>query len=90
MGKVKTYARLVLGEKLYIMTQYKQDILDIETDFQCEVEEFVRQDKDFSEIYALAMALLSTNKYKDLKLNDQYHENCIYDLVQEAWDRYYE
>ena len=30
------------------------------------------------------------NKYKDLKLNDQYHENCIYDLVQEAWDRYYE
>ena len=22
------------------MTQYKQDILDIETDFQCEVEEF--------------------------------------------------
>ena len=27
------------------MTQYKQDILDIETDFQCEVEEFVRQDK---------------------------------------------
>ena len=33
------------------MTQYKQDILDIETDFQCEVEEFVRQDKDFTEIY---------------------------------------
>ena len=55
------------------MTQYKQDILDIETDFQCEVEEFVRQDKDFTEIYALAMELLSTDKYKDLKLNDQYY-----------------
>ena len=39
------------------MTQYKQDILDIETDFQCEVEEFVKQDKGFSEIYALAMEL---------------------------------
>ena len=47
-------------------------------------------DKDFSEIYALAMELLSTDKYKDLKLNDQYHENCIYDLIQEMCDRYHE
>ena len=64
------------------MTQYKQDILDIETDFQCEVEEFVRQDKDFSAIYALAMKLFATDKYKALKLNDQYHKTYIYNLVQ--------
>ena len=81
---------MVYTGELQTMTQYKQDILDIETDFQCEVEEFVRQDKDFTEIYALAMELLSTDKYKDLKLNDQYHENCIYDLIQEMWDRYHE
>ena len=90
MGEVKSSTRMVHTSELQTMTQYKQDILDIETDFQCEVEEFVKQDKGFSEIYALAMELLSTDKYKDLKLNDQYHENCIYDLVQEAWDRYYE
>ena len=81
---------MVHTSELQTMTQYKQDILDIETDFQCEVEEFVRQDKDFTEIYALAMELLSTDKYKDLKLNDQYHENCIYDLIQEMCDRYHE
>ena len=81
---------MVYNGRLQTMTQYKQDILDIETDFQCEVEEFVRQDKDFTEIYALAMKLLSTDKYKDLKLNDQYHENCIYDLIQEMCDRYHE
>jgi len=81
---------MVCTGKLQTMTQYKQDILDIETDFQCEVEEFVRQDKDFSEIYALAMELLSTDKYKDLKLNDQYHENSVYDLIQEMCDRYHE
>ena len=81
---------MVHTSELQTMTQYKQDILDIETDFQCEVEEFVRQDKDFREIYALAMELLSTDKYKDLKLNDQYHENCIYDLIQEMCDRYHE
>ena len=89
MGKVKSCTQMVYNGKLQTMTQYKQDILDIETDFQCEVEEFVRQDKDFSEIYALAMELLSTDKYKDLKLNDQYHENCIYDLIQEMCDRYH-
>ena len=81
---------MVYTGKLHTMTQYKQDILDIETDFQCEVEEFVRQDKDFSEIYALAMELLSTDKYKDLKLNDEYHENSVYDFVSEMCDRYYE
>jgi hypothetical protein len=90
VGEVKSSTRMVHTSELQTMTQYKQDILDIETDFQCEVEEFVRQDKDFSEIYALAMELLSTDKYKDLKLNDQYHENCIYDLVSEMCDRYHE
>ena len=90
MGEVKSSTRMVHTSELQTMTQYKQDILDIETDFQCEVEEFVKQDKGFSEIYALAMELLSTDKYKDLKLNDQYHENCIYDLIQEMCDRYHE
>ena len=41
---------MVHTSELQTITQYKQDILDIETDFQCEVEEFVRQDKDFTEI----------------------------------------
>ena len=81
---------MVHTSELQTMTQYKQDILDIETDFQCEEEEFVKQDRGFSEVYALAMELLSTDKYKDLKLNDQYHENCIYDLIQEMCDRYHE
>ena len=72
------------------MTQYKQDILDIETDFQCEVEEFVRQDKDFSEIYALAMELLSTDKYKDLSLDSNYAEEYLEEFVSEVWKEHRE
>jgi hypothetical protein len=33
---------------------------------------------------------LSTDKYKDLKLNDEYSENSLYDFVNETWTRYYE
>ena len=72
------------------MNKLTNDILDMETDFQCEVEELVKQESDFSDIYSLAIELLSTNKYKDLKLNDEYSENSVYDLVQETWTRYYE
>ena len=66
------------------------DILDIESDFQHEVEEFVRQGRDFFEILSMAIHLLSTDKYKDLKLNDEYSENSLYDFVNEIWNRYYE
>ena len=66
------------------------DILDIESDFQHEVEEFVRQGRDFFEILSKAIHLLSTDKYKDLKLNDEYSENSLYDFVNEIWNRYYE
>ena len=66
------------------------DILDIESDFQHEVEEFVRQGRDFFEILSKAIHLLSTDKYKDLKLNDEYSENSLYDFVNEMWNRYYE
>jgi len=72
------------------MNKLTNDILDMETDFQCEVEELVKQERGFSDIYSLAIELLSTNKYKDLKLNDEYSENSVYDLVQETWTRYYE
>ena len=66
------------------------DILDIESDFQHEVEEFVRQGRDFFEILSMAIHLLSTDKYKDLKLNDEYSENSLYDFVNEIWNRHYE
>ena len=72
------------------MNKLTNDILDMETDFQCEVEEFVKQERDFFEILSMSIHLLSTDKYKDLKLNDEYSENSVYDLVQETWTRYYE
>jgi len=72
------------------MNKLTNDILDMETNFQCEVEEFVKQGRDFSDIYSLTIELLSTDKYKDLKLNDEYSENSVYDLIQETWNRYYE
>ena len=72
------------------MNKLTNDILDMETDFQCEVEELVKQGRDFSDIYSLAIEILSTDKYKDLKLNDEYSENSLYDFVNETWTRYYE
>ena len=72
------------------MNKLTNDILDMETDFQCEVEELVKQERDFFEILSMSIHLLSTDKYKDLKLNDEYSENSVYDLVQETWTRYYE
>ena len=72
------------------MNKLTNDILDMETDFQCEVEELVKQERDFFEILSMSIHLLSTDKYKDLKLNDEYSENSVYDLIQETWTRYYE
>ncbi len=62
----------------------------METDFQCEVEELVKQERDFFEILSMSKDILSTDKYKDLKLNDEYSENSLYDFVNETWTRYYE
>ena len=72
------------------MNKLTNDILDMETDFQCEVEELVKQGRDFFEILSMSIHLLSTDKYKDLKLNDEYSENSLYDFVNELWNRYYE
>lgn len=72
------------------MNKLTNDILDTETDFQCEVEELVKQERDFFEILSMSIHLLSTDKYKDLKLNDEYSENSLYDFVNETWTRYYE
>jgi len=72
------------------MNKLTNDILDMETDFQCEVEELVKQGRDFFEILSMSIHLLSTDKYKDLKLNDEYSENSLYDFVNETWTRYYE
>lgn len=73
-----------------MVNKLTNDILDMETDFQHEVEEFVRQGRDFFEILSMAIHLLSTDKYKDLKLNDEYSENSLYDFVNEIWNRHYE
>jgi hypothetical protein len=72
------------------MNKLTNDILDMETDFQCEVEELVKQERDFFEILSMSKDILSTDKYKDLKLNDEYSENSLYDFVNESWNRYYE
>jgi hypothetical protein len=72
------------------MNKLTNDILDTETDFQCEVEELVKQERDFFEILSMSKDILSTDKYKDLKLNDEYSENSLYDFVNETWTRYYE
>ena len=72
------------------MNKLTNDILDTETDFQCEVEELVKQERDFFEILSMSKDILSTDKYKDLKLNDEYSENSLYDFVNESWNRYYE
>jgi hypothetical protein len=72
------------------MNKLTNDILDMETDFQCEVEELVKQERDFFEILSMSKDILSTDKYKDLKLNDEYSENSLYDFVNETWTRYYE
>ena len=72
------------------MNKLTNDILDMETDFQGEVEELVKQERDFFEILSMSIHLLSTDKYKDLKLNDEYSENSLYDFVNETWTRYYE
>ena len=72
------------------MNKLTNDILDTETDFQSEVDEFVKEGRDFFEILSMSKDILSTDKYKDLKLNDEYSENSLYDFVNETWTRYYE
>ena len=72
------------------MNKLTNDILDMETDFQHEVEELVKQGRDFFEILSMAIHILSADRYKDLKLNDEYSENSLYDFVNESWNRYYE
>ena len=72
------------------MNKLTNDILDMETDFQCEVEELVKQERDFFEILSMSIHLLSTDKYKDLTIGDDYSENSLYDFVNESWIRYYE
>ena len=65
-------------------------ILDLETRFQYEVEEFVKEGRDFFEILSMSIHLLSTDQFKDLTTDDAYSENSLYDLVNESWNRYYE
>ena len=72
------------------MNKLTNDILDMETNFQCEVEEFVKQGRDFFEILSMSIHLLSTDQFKDLTIGDEYSENSLYDFVNESWNRYYE
>jgi len=72
------------------MNKLTNDILDMEMAFQHEVEEFVKQGRDFFEILSMSIHLLSTDQFKDLTIGDEYSENSLYDFVNESWNRYYE
>ena len=72
------------------MNKLTNDILDREMAFQHEVEEFVKQGRDFFEILSMAGDLLSTNEFKPLSESESYTEDNLYDFVNESWNRYYE
>ena len=72
------------------MNKLTNDILDMEMAFQHEVEEFVKQGRDFFEILSKAVHLLSTDEFKPLNDSESYTEDNLYDFVNELWNRYYE
>ena len=68
------------------MTQYKQDILDIETDFQIAVEKIVNElSDDVADAMRQAEKLLSTDKFKDLSVNDEYANEQLEEFVSQLW-----
>ena len=68
------------------MTQYKQDILDIETDFQIAVEKIVNElSDDVADAMRQAEKLLSTDKFKDLSTNKEYVNEQLEEFVSQLW-----
>jgi len=68
------------------MTQYKQDILDIETDFQIAVEKIVNElSDDVADAMRQAEKLLSTKEFKDLSTNKEYVNEQLEEFVSQLW-----
>ena len=68
------------------MTQYKQDILDVETDFHTAVEKIVNElSDDVADAMRQAEKLLSTDKFKDLSTNKEYVNEQLEEFVSQLW-----
>ena len=68
------------------MTQYKQDILEIEIDFQIAVEKIVKElSDDVADATKQAEKLLSTDKFRDLSASDEYVIEQLEELVSQLW-----
>ena len=77
---------MVYNGKLQTMTQYKQDILDIETDFHMAVEKIVKElSDDVTDAMQQAEKLLSTDKFRDLSVNDEYVNEQLEEFVSQLW-----
>ena len=68
------------------MTQYKQDILDVETDFHIAVEKIVNElSDDVADAMRQAEKLLSTKEFKDLSTNKEYVNEQLEEFVSQLW-----
>ena len=68
------------------MTQYSKDILDIETDFHMAVEKIVKElSDDVTDAMQQAEKLLSTDKFRDLSVNDEYANEQLEEFVSQLW-----
>ena len=68
------------------MTQYKQDILDVETDFHIAVEKIVKELTDnVTEDMQQAEKILSTDKFRDLSVNNEYVNEQLEEFVSQLW-----
>jgi hypothetical protein len=68
------------------MTQYKQDILDIETNFHMAVEKIVNElSDDVADAMRQAEKLLSTKEFKDLSTNKEYVNEQLEEFVSQLW-----
>jgi len=68
------------------MTQYSKDILDVETDFHIAVEKIVNElSDDVADAMRQAEKLLSTDKFRDLSVNDEYANEQLEEFVSQLW-----
>jgi|TARA_R100000093_G_scaffold21068_1_gene12007 hypothetical protein len=68
------------------MTQYSKDILDVETDFHMAVEKIVNElSDDVADAMRQAEKLLSTDKFRDLSVNDEYANEQLEEFVSQLW-----
>ena len=68
------------------MTQYSKDILDVETNFHMAVEKIVNElSDDVADAMRQAEKLLSTDKFRDLSVNDEYANEQLEEFVSQLW-----